>query len=84
MALIARACADAGRDPAEVAIRCSLSARRDDAGKPDLAGTLAAAEAFVAAGATVIQLPALASFITDVGEIPAFVAEAARTIHAIG
>ena len=73
---------DVGRFP--LAVRCSLPVGRDQAGRPDLAITLAAAQAYVTAGATVIQLPVLASFASSLDDISALVEVAAGHIHHLG
>lgn len=82
--LIAAACAATGRDPRELAVRCSLPVARDATGRPQLAATLGAAASFVEAGATVIQLPVLASFIARVADVASVVEEAAGHVHGLG
>jgi probable F420-dependent oxidoreductase len=70
-ALIRAECERIGRDPAEIAVRCSLPAVPGD-----LEATMAAAGAFAAAGATIVQLPALRLLIDDVAHAPALLAAA--------
>jgi probable F420-dependent oxidoreductase len=74
--LIRAECARAGRDPAEISVRCSLPAVRTGGAGADLAGTMAGAKAFVDAGATVIQLPPLPLFLNDVADAPALLTTA--------
>jgi probable F420-dependent oxidoreductase len=68
--------ARAGRDPADISVRCSLPAVRTSGARADLADTMAGAKAFVDAGATVIQLPPLRMFLDDVADAPALLATA--------
>jgi probable F420-dependent oxidoreductase len=72
--LIRAECAGAGRDPAEISVRCSLPAVRPRGGRADLAATMAGAKAFVDAGATIVQLPPLSVFLDDVADAPALLA----------
>jgi probable F420-dependent oxidoreductase len=83
VALLHRACAEVDRDAGEIGVRCTLPVGRDGAGRPDLTATLTAAHGFVDAGATVIQLPALTSFVREIDEIPAVVEQAASAIHSL-
>src|SRR5262249_57155598 len=70
-ALIRAACERVGRDPADIAVRCSLPAVRGD-----LAATMDAAGAYAAAGATVVQLPALRQLLDAAAGAPALLARA--------
>jgi probable F420-dependent oxidoreductase len=76
---IRAAVAAAGRDPASVGVRVTATTAAGPAG-PDLARTIAAAGAHVAAGATAVAFP-LAAFVPsagDVDDVLAQVAAAAR------
>jgi probable F420-dependent oxidoreductase len=79
-ALIAEAAARHGRDPAAIGIRASLPIPTRPSAEAMLEGALAAAPAFIAAGATVLQLalPRLARDLDSVGPI---VARAVQTLH---
>jgi hypothetical protein len=61
--LIREQCERTGRDPAEITVRVSVPLGRDSSGQPSVRHTLSAAPPFLAAGATIVQLPPLASFI---------------------
>jgi hypothetical protein len=70
VALLHEQCGVVGRDPAELSVRCSLRFAGD------LERTLAAAAAFVDAGATHLQIPPLRAFVRDVDEVETLVASA--------
>jgi alkanesulfonate monooxygenase SsuD/methylene tetrahydromethanopterin reductase-like flavin-dependent oxidoreductase (luciferase family) len=70
--LIRRHCEQIGRRPDGIDVRCSLPLVTRDDGTGDIIATLRGAADFVAAGATVVQLPPLTRFVTtavDVGPV---------------
>jgi probable F420-dependent oxidoreductase len=69
VSLIDKACRDIGRDPAEIAIRCSLPMVKGSDGRGDIAATAAGAGRLTEMGATVVQLPPLKAFVTRIDEV---------------
>jgi probable F420-dependent oxidoreductase len=67
--LIAEACEKEGRDPAGIAIRCSLPAVRDADGRADIVRTVQGRDQLAEAGATWVQLPPLAQFVRSPDEV---------------
>jgi probable F420-dependent oxidoreductase len=87
--LMTKAADRIGRDPAELRVRCSLPPRRGADGRPDVAATLAEAPAYVEAGASILQLPPLRTFVGDTAEYrvaaaKAVMAEAVEAIRDLG
>jgi probable F420-dependent oxidoreductase len=84
--LMGKAAEKIGRDPAELRVRCSLPARRGANGNPDLAATLAEVPKYVEAGASIVQLPPLRTFVRETAEYrvaaaKAVMVEAVETIR---
>jgi probable F420-dependent oxidoreductase len=79
-ALLTKALADAGRDPAGLRVRAHLPVVRDDSGVPDLAASLAGVPELVAAGATDVVAP-LGAFVRDEADMPAWFAQAGRCLR---
>jgi probable F420-dependent oxidoreductase len=75
-ALIREECARIGRDAGEIAVRCSLPAG------PDLATTVAGAKEFAAAGATIVQLPALPRLVDTVDDVGPMLSDAKEMLYA--
>jgi alkanesulfonate monooxygenase SsuD/methylene tetrahydromethanopterin reductase-like flavin-dependent oxidoreductase (luciferase family) len=67
--MIAEACEREGRDPATIAIRCSLPAVRDGGGKADIVQTVRGRDRLAEAGATWVQLPPLPQFVDSPDEV---------------
>jgi probable F420-dependent oxidoreductase len=84
--LIRRAADALGRNPEELKVRCSLPLRRRTEGRPQLADTLAETRAFVDAGADIVQLPPLRSFIdaSSTDPIAAVKAVIAQAVEVVG
>jgi probable F420-dependent oxidoreductase len=82
VALIAEAGKVHGRDLGEISVRCSLPVARDANDRPTVTETLAQAQPFVDAGATVIQLPSLRHF-GDLGTVNAALEEAVETVSGL-
>jgi probable F420-dependent oxidoreductase len=82
IALLRAACADQGRSPDEVGVRCTLPVVRDGDGRPDLRATLDAVPAVLGAGVTIVQLPALHFFATDIRSAAKAVEAAADAVRA--
>jgi probable F420-dependent oxidoreductase len=80
VALLTKALADAGRDPATLRVRAHLPVVRDDSGVPDLAASLAGVPEQLAAGATDVVAP-LGAFVRDEADIPAWFAQAGRCLR---
>lgn len=69
VSLIADACNEAGRDPAEIAIRCSLPTVKGADGRGDIEKTADGAARLAELGVTVVQLPPLTGFVTRVDDV---------------
>jgi probable F420-dependent oxidoreductase len=67
--LIQRACADIGRDPDDIAIRCSLPPVNGADGRVDVERTAAGAARLREVGADVFQLPPLTTFVARPDEV---------------
>jgi probable F420-dependent oxidoreductase len=80
VALLTKALADAGRDPATLRVRAHLPVVRDDSGVPDLAASLAGVPEQLGAGATDVVAP-LGAFVRDEADIPAWFAQAGRCLR---
>jgi len=80
VALLTKALADAGRDPATLRVRAHLPVVRDESGVPDLAASLAGVPELVAAGATDVVAP-LGAFVRDEADIPAWFAQVRRSLR---
>jgi hypothetical protein len=80
VALLTKALADAGRDPAGLRIRAHLPVVRGQSGRPDLAASLAGVPELVAAGATDAVTP-LAAFVRDDADLPAWFDQAGRRLR---
>ncbi|MEU0935745.1 TIGR03619 family F420-dependent LLM class oxidoreductase [Embleya sp. NPDC005971] len=74
---IREALAAAGRDPKALRVQGPLPMVKDDAGRFDLAATMAGAPEVIAAGATAVHLP-IQVFCTGPEQAPAFFAEARK------
>ncbi|MBV8086561.1 MAG: TIGR03619 family F420-dependent LLM class oxidoreductase [Chloroflexi bacterium] len=79
--LIRHACEGQERDFAEIDIRSSLPAKRDDQGRPSIERTLAAIPDYVAAGVTTVQLPALPTFVRRVEDAEPFLRGVMRAVQ---
>jgi probable F420-dependent oxidoreductase len=79
VALLTKALADAGRDPAGLRVRAHLPVIRGASGRPDLAASLAGVPELVAAGATDVVTP-LAAFVRDDADVPAWFDQAGRLL----
>jgi probable F420-dependent oxidoreductase len=80
VAVLTKALADAGRDPAALRVRAHLPVIRADSGDPDLAAPLAGVPELVAAGATDVVTP-LGAFVRDEADLPAWFAQARRSLQ---
>ena len=80
VAVLTKALADAGRDPAALRVRAHLPVIRADSGDPDLAASLAGVPELVAAGATDVVTP-LGAFVRDEADLPAWFAQARRSLR---
>jgi hypothetical protein len=80
VAVLTKALADAGRDPAALRVRAHLPVIRADSGDPDLAASLAGVPDLVAAGATDVVTP-LGAFVRDEADLPAWFAQARRSLQ---
>ena len=80
VAVLTKALADAGRDPAALRVRAHLPVIRADSGEPDLAASLAGVPELVAAGATDVVTP-LGAFVRDEADLPAWFAQARRSLQ---
>jgi probable F420-dependent oxidoreductase len=80
VAVLTKALADAGRDPAALRVRAHLPVIRADSGDPDLAASLAGVPELVAAGATDVVTP-LGAFVRDEADLPAWFAQARRSLQ---
>jgi probable F420-dependent oxidoreductase len=80
VAVLTKALADAGRDPAALRVRAHLPVIRADSGDPDLAASLAGVPELVAGGATDVVTP-LGAFVRDEADLPAWFAQARRSLQ---
>jgi probable F420-dependent oxidoreductase len=80
VAVLTKALADAGRDPAALRVRAHLPVIRADSGDPDLAASLAGVPELVAAGATDVVTP-LGAFVRGEADLPAWFAQARRSLQ---
>jgi probable F420-dependent oxidoreductase len=83
VALLTKALADAGRDPAALRVRAHLPVVRDDSGLPDLAASLTGVPDLVAAGATDVVTP-LGAFVQDEADLPAWFEHAGSRLREHG
>jgi probable F420-dependent oxidoreductase len=83
VALLSKALADAGRDPAGLRVRAHLPVVRDDSGLSDLAASLTGVPDLVAAGATDVVTP-LGAFVQDEADLPAWFEHAGRRLREHG
>ena len=67
--LIRRHCARIGRSPDGIDVRCSLPLVTRGDGTADIVATVRGAADYVAAGATVVQLPPLLRFVTTAADV---------------
>jgi hypothetical protein len=67
--LIRRHCARIGRSPDGIDVRCSLPLVTRGDGTADIVATVSGAADYVAAGATVVQLPPLLRFVTTAADV---------------
>jgi probable F420-dependent oxidoreductase len=81
--LIRRHCEKIDRHPDGIDVRCSLPlvTRHDRSG--DIVATVAGAAEFVAAGATVVQLPPLARFVSTAADVGPALADAVDAVAAL-
>jgi probable F420-dependent oxidoreductase len=79
--LIRSHCERINRDAAGIAIRCSLPAVRRNDGRGDLAATIGGAKPFVAAGATIVQLPPVQLFVDNAADVGPLLTEAVETLQ---
>jgi probable F420-dependent oxidoreductase len=80
VAVLTKAMADAGRDPAALRVRAHLPVVRGGSGDPDLAASLAGVPELVAAGATDVVAP-LGAFVRDEADLPAWFSQARRRLQ---
>jgi probable F420-dependent oxidoreductase len=80
VALLTKALADAGRDPAALRVRAHLPVLRGDSGDLDLAASLAGVPELVAAGATDVVAP-LGAFVRDEADVPAWFSHARHVLQ---
>jgi probable F420-dependent oxidoreductase len=69
--LIREHCSRIGRDPESIKVRCSLPLRTSSSGQGDIDATVESATRYAEAGATLVQLPPLARFVENRGEVGA-------------
>ena len=82
IALVRSACERVGRDPAEIAVRCSLPPVTRADGSGDLLATVRGAAPFVDAGATVVQLPPLTRFVATAADVGPALRDAVAALRA--
>jgi alkanesulfonate monooxygenase SsuD/methylene tetrahydromethanopterin reductase-like flavin-dependent oxidoreductase (luciferase family) len=81
--LIRAHCDRIGRDADAITVRCTLPLRRTADGRGELPATIADAAPFLAAGATMVQLPALASFVDDATEVGPLLTRAVEMLQTL-
>jgi probable F420-dependent oxidoreductase len=81
--LIRRRCQEIGRRPDGIDVRCSLPLVTRDDSTGDIIATVGGAADFVAAGATVVQLPPLTRFVGTAADVGPALTDAVAALRAV-